>query len=117
MPGPFAPLEPRGLRDDELHVLAVTAKRIIRDAVTACDCLELLAAKQGFVQVASMMRADCAGAGHSICPGRALGVALINDRSIARSPVQRNREIDPSIRADNGVLFECASGNGLAAIT
>jgi len=48
-------------------VLAVTAKCVIRDAISAGDTLELLSSQQRFVHaVAPMMDTDCAGAGHSI---------------------------------------------------
>jgi hypothetical protein len=50
--------------DDGLHVLLV--HRVVRDAVSTRDKLELLAAKQGFVHsVAAMVRADWSGASHS----------------------------------------------------
>jgi hypothetical protein len=65
------------LRDDRLHVLPMTAERVIEDAIAANDCLELLAAQQGLIHaVAPVMVADCAGAGHFSFSGRALGVAL-----------------------------------------
>jgi len=55
----------RGLRDDELHVLAVTAKRIIGDAIAAGNRLELLAAQQSLIHtIAPMMHTYCAGACH-----------------------------------------------------
>jgi len=54
----------RGLRDDELHVLAVTAKRIIGDAIAAGNRLELLAAQQSLHTIAPMMHTYCAGACH-----------------------------------------------------
>jgi hypothetical protein len=93
---------PYASRDDELHVLAVAAKGIVRYAGSAGDTLELLAAKQGFIHTIATDDAHILCRCVPLrCSGRPQGVAL-NERSIyvARaSPAQpRNR---PSNRGDN----------------
>src|SRR5438067_8842489 len=90
----------RGLRDDELHVLAVTAKRIIGDAIAAGNRLELLAAQQSLIHtIAPMM--------HTYCEVRAIKV-VGEERRALRSSIALYRDRQCSAIAKMG-LFNFSS--------